>query len=136
MGKLKKEVPMIMKRILKRDRIRKTAGRFSFIPHRFLLEGFLASLNQNELSLYFFLVLASDRNGVSYYGQTSICAHLHLTDIDYKKAQDGLVIKDLLAFDGVFFQVLELPSNPVLLVHQSQEALHALCRKIGNGGVS
>lgn len=127
---------MIIKRVLKHDRIRKTAGRFSFIPHRFLLEGFLASLNQNEQLLYFFLVLASDRNGVSYYGATSICTHLHLTDIDYKKARDGLIMKDLLAFDGVFFQVLELPLKPVLLVHQSQEALQALCRKIGKGGVS
>lgn len=127
---------MIIKRVLKRDRIRKPVGRFSFIPHRFLLEGFLASLNQNELLLYFFLLLASDRNGVSYYGQTSICAHLHLTDTDYKKARDGLIIRDLLAFDGVFFQVLELPLKPVLLVHQSQEVLLSLCRKIGNGGVS
>ena len=29
----------------------------------------------------------------------------------YKKARDWLILGDLLAFDGVFFQVLELPSS-------------------------
>jgi len=57
---------MIHKRILKSDRIRKTNGRFSFIPHRFLLDGFFASLSHHELILYVFLVLASDKNGVSF----------------------------------------------------------------------
>lgn len=127
---------MIQKRVLKSDRIRKTQGRFSFIPHRFLLEGFLTSLSRDELILYFFLVLASDKNGVSYYGQASICSHIHFSEADYKKARDGLIIRDLLAFDGVFFQVLELPCKPVILVHKSPEILHALCRNIGNGGGS
>jgi len=127
---------MIHKRILKSDRIRKTNGRFSFIPHRFLLDGFLTSLSHDELILYVFLVLASDKNGVSYYGQAAICSQTHLSENDYKKARDGLIIKDLLAFDGVFFQVLELPHKPVILVHPTSLNLHALCQNIGNGGVS
>lgn len=131
-----KEAHMIKERILRPDRIRKTEGRFSFIPHRFLLDGFLKSLSENELLLYFFLVLASDKNGVSYYGKASILAHIHMAENDYEKARNGLIERDLLSFDGVFYQVLDLPRVPVHLVAASPLALEALCRKIGTGGAS
>ena len=48
---------MIKKKVLNPKRVRKINGGFSFIPHRFLTDGFLASLNPHELLLYFFLVL-------------------------------------------------------------------------------
>ncbi len=39
------------------DRVRRIAGQgFGFIPHRFLQEGFLSSLNRDELTLYVFLI--------------------------------------------------------------------------------
>lgn len=125
---------MITKRILKTDRIRQTRGRFSFIPHRFLLDGFLKTLSRDELLLYFFLVLAADKNGVSYYGQSSICSYLHMTETEYQTARDGLILRDLLAFDGVFFQVLELPEKPVNLTRKRPSDLSALCKNIGCGG--
>jgi len=53
---------MIRKKILVPDRIRQIEGSFGFIPHRFLADGFLATLNQHELLLYLFLVLAADRD--------------------------------------------------------------------------
>jgi len=46
---------MIKKKVLNRNRIRCTNGGFSFIPHRFLTDGFLAALDQHQLLLYFFL---------------------------------------------------------------------------------
>ena len=58
---------MIKKKILDPDRVRRINGGFSFIPHRFLTDGFLASLDQSEILLYLFLILASDRNGLSFY---------------------------------------------------------------------
>ena len=58
---------MLAKRILNADRIRKIAGGFSFIPHRFLADGFLASLDREEILLYLFLILAGDRHGLSFY---------------------------------------------------------------------
>jgi len=104
---------MLKKRILNPDRIRCIDGGFSFIPHRFLLEGFLASLNQKELLLYLFLVLASDRNGLSYYSYDRICTLLQTNLDEYIAARDGLIEKDLIAFDGSLFQVLALPPKPV-----------------------
>ena len=104
---------MLEKKILNHDRIRRIDGGFSFIPHRFLLEGFLAALNQQELLLYLFLVLASDRNGLSYYSYDRICTLLQLNLDEYIAARDGLIEKDLIVFDGSLFQVLALPPKPV-----------------------
>ena len=104
---------MITKKLLNKERIRRIHGGFSFIPHRFLTDGFLISLNQKELLLYFFLVLVSDRHGVSFYAYDSICSLLQLTLDDYLKARDALIKKDLIAFDGTLFQVLALPPKPI-----------------------
>jgi hypothetical protein len=104
---------VIKKRILKEDRLRRIDGRFSYIPHRFLNDGFLASLDQKELLLYLFLVLVSDRHGLSFYSYDSICRLLGLYLDQYLEARDGLISKDLIAFDGTIFQVLELPSKPI-----------------------
>lgn len=105
---------MIKKRILNPDRIRRIAGGFSFVPHRFLTDGFLASLEQKELLLYLFLVIVSDRNGVSFYSYDAICTFLQLDFDQYIEARNALMDKDLIAFDGTVFQVLELPKAPVL----------------------
>ena len=105
---------MIKKRILNSDRIRRITGGFSFIPHRFLTDGFLASLRQDELLLYLFLVIVSDRDGLSYYSYDAICSLLQMGLDQYIDARNALIDKDLIVFDGTVFQVLELPSNPVL----------------------
>ena len=104
---------MIKKKILDPDRIRRIDGGFSFIPHRFLFDGFLASLKQKELLLYLFLILAADRHGLSYYGYDVICTLLQLNINQYMQARNGLIGKELIAFDGTLFQVLDLPPKPI-----------------------
>jgi hypothetical protein len=104
---------MINKKIINPSRVRHIEGGFSFIPHRFLTDGFICFLNSEELLLYFFLVLASDRYGLSYYSYDAICSCLGLCVEDYMLARDGLMDKDLIAFDGTLFQVLSLPEEPV-----------------------
>jgi len=103
---------MIKKKILKPGRIRHIQGGFSFIPHRFLTDGFLAVLDQKEILLYLFLIIVSDRNGLSFYSYDAICALLQLSVDDYIEARDALIKKDLIAFDGTLFQVLDLPGKP------------------------
>jgi len=100
---------LIQKKVLRADRIRKIKGGFSFIPHRFLIDGFLSALSQKELLLYFFLVLVSDRYGLSFYSDDAICSLLGISVDDYRIARGGLMKKDLVAFDGTLFQVLALP---------------------------
>ena len=102
---------MIEKRLLDVHRVRRIDGGFSFIPHRFLSDGFVSALDPGQLLLYFFLVIAGDRNGVSFYGYDSICSLLQMSVDDYIAARNGLVKKNLIAFDGTLFQVLALPET-------------------------
>jgi len=103
---------MIRKRVLNAQRIRRINGGFGFIPHRFVTDGFLASLSAPELLLYLFLVAVSDRYGLSFYSSDSICSLLHMPYDNYSQARDSLIEKDLIAFDGTIFQVLDLPPSP------------------------
>jgi hypothetical protein len=103
---------MITKKVLNPNRLRRIDGGFSFIPHRVLTDGFLVTLNQEELLLYFFLTLVSDRHGLSFYSYDAICSLLQLSVDEYIEARNGLSKKDLISFDGTLFQVLELPSKP------------------------
>ena len=107
---------MITKKVLDPNRIRRIDGGFSFIPHRFLTDGFLSSLTQKEILLYFFLILASDRYGLSFYSYDIICSYLGLSVDAYIEARDGLLEKDLIAFDGTLFQILDLPESPVQIL--------------------
>jgi hypothetical protein len=94
------------------ERVRSIAGHsFAFLPHRFLREGFFASLRPDELRLYVLLVLAADRNGVSFYHYDSICSLLEIPLETYIRARNALITKDLIAFDGTRFQVLSLPDT-------------------------
>jgi hypothetical protein len=63
---------MIKTRILSPNRVRRITGSFVFIEHRFLRDGFWDSLTHDELLLYLFLILAADRNGISYYSYDKI----------------------------------------------------------------
>ena len=111
---------MIKKKILNPDRIRRIDGGFSFIPHRFLSDGFLAAMQQKELLLYLFLIIASDRHGLSFYSYDSICSLLQMDLDQYISARNGLIDKDLINFDGTVFQVLDLPTKPVISETQQQ----------------
>lgn len=104
---------MISRAPLVPDRVRRIGGRsFAFLHHRFLQDGFFASLSHEERSLYLFLVLAGDRCGVSFYAYDRICSVLEMALDQYIGARNGLIDKDLVAFDGRRFQVLELPDHP------------------------
>jgi len=102
---------MVEREPLRAERIRKISGGFAFIEHRFLREGFFQSLSHHELLLYLFLVLVSDRLGLSYYSYDKICTLLRFTLDEYLLARDGLIGKDLVAFDGYLYQVLSLPDR-------------------------
>lgn len=95
-------------------RIRKITGSFAFIEHRFLRDGFWASLDHHQLLLYLFLIIVADRNGLSYYSYDKICTLLRICVDDYILARNALIDKDLLAFDGNLFQVLSLPERVAL----------------------
>nr|WP_320011988.1 hypothetical protein [uncultured Desulfobulbus sp.] len=102
-----------MRNALLPERVRTINGSFAFIEHRFLSHGFWASITHHELLLYFFLIMVADRQGLSFYSYDKICSLLMLSLDEYLWARDSLINKDLIAFDGTFFQVLSLPAEPI-----------------------
>ena len=121
---------MIKKRVLEPTRVRHVNGSFSFIPHRFLSDGFWASLNHHELVLYLFLVLASDKRGLSYYSSKRICSLLGISYDEYITTRDRLIARDLIAFNGTIFQVLELPARPITELPKTARSLAELINQV------
>jgi hypothetical protein len=95
------------------ERVRRIDGQgFAFLPNRFLRDGFFVSLGRDELALYVLLVLAGDRQGVSFYHYDSLCSLLAFPLEAYLQARNALIDQDLVAHDGSRFQVLSLPERP------------------------
>jgi hypothetical protein len=125
---------VIKKKILNPVRVRQINGGFSFIPHRFLIDGFLTSLDQKELLLYLFLILASDRFGLSFYSYDSICTLLEISLDEYIASRNSLMDKDLIAFDGTLFQVLDLPGKlPDRQEREVRSPVETLIQRIAKG---
>ena len=76
-------------------------------------DGFFESLTPNELLLYLFLTLVANKDGISWYPYDKICAILKWILDEYVDARNGLIFKNLIAFDGHVFQVLDLPDQPL-----------------------
>jgi hypothetical protein len=104
-----KERAMRGKKALVPERIREIKGSFAFIEHRFLWHGFMEQLGHREMVLYMFLVLVSNRLGLSWYSLGQICYRLRLSAEEYHQALQSLIEKDLIVYDGALFQVLSLP---------------------------
>ncbi|MCP4756946.1 MAG: hypothetical protein GY866_39290 [Proteobacteria bacterium] len=105
---------MSYKKILDNRRIRKNHGGFGFVPHRFLRDGFLSSLERDEAALYLFYVLATDRYGLSFYGERRICDILGFSPSELRRARDVLAHRDLICRDDPLCQLLELPDRPAV----------------------
>ena len=73
---------------------------------------FHPQLRHDELLLYLLLILVGNRQGMSFYQYDSLCSLLHMPIERYLNARNALIDKDLIAFDGTQFQVLELPRLP------------------------
>lgn len=121
---------MIKKKIIDKERVRRIDGGFAFIPHRFLTGGFVSDLTPDQLVLYFFLVLAADRFGLSFYSYDKICSLLEMSLDQYVDARCALIKKDLIAFDGTVFQVLALPEAAPQAKHRRSHPLQQLARNM------
>jgi len=95
------------------ERIRSIHGSFSWIDHRFFRQGFDQGLTRMEKLLYLVLVAVSNRDGVSFYSDERLGELLEIRHIhELTGARDELVERDLIAFKGGLYQVLDLPIRP------------------------
>ena len=116
---------MFKKTVIVAEHRRQLRPPFAWVDRRFLFDGYLDRLSQKENLLYFFLVLAADRDGLSFYSYDKICQLLRLSVDDYIEARDGLIEKQLVAFDGCQFQSLALPSGEIIKIARPKERSEA-----------
>jgi hypothetical protein len=106
---------MIKKKILNPDRIRRIHGGFSFIPHRFLsrwIFGHRCSKRKYFSTCFWCSPPIAMDSLFTATTRFAPCCKWILTSTS--SARNGLIDKDLIAFDGTVFQVLELPATPVV----------------------
>jgi hypothetical protein len=101
---------MISRKPINPNRIRRITGSFSWIDHRILHDGYLEFMSQEEMLLYFFLVLVGDKNGISFYSYDKICRLLKFNLEQFIKTRNLLLDKQLIAHKDGRFQVLQLPT--------------------------
>lgn len=100
---------MIEKRILIADRVRRPPPEgFSWIDRRFLRE-FASKLTGDAIVLYFFLSAVSDKDGLSFYSDSSIAVRLRMREEHVVAAREDLLTHDLVAYQPPLTQVLSLP---------------------------
>jgi hypothetical protein len=92
---------------------------FAWIDHRLLRSGFTPVMTHQDQSLYLFLSLAADRNGVSFYRKEKVCDILSLDFGVFEVARDRLINMGLLAFQPYsalsvngFYQLLPVDGHP------------------------
>lgn len=88
--------------------MRSVPRQFSWVDQRLVREGLMRGQSAEALSLYLFLVVVGDGQGLSYYSDSSICSHLSLTPVSLKAARAQLEGCGLIAYRKPFYQVLAL----------------------------
>ena len=100
----------LSKRPLDPNRIRHPPAQgFSWIDRRFVRQGWIERLPQPALLLYFFLVTVSDHEGLSFYGDLTVCRLLAFDPEELSQARARLLSDGLILYDHPFYQVLPLP---------------------------
>ena len=121
---------MIHKRLLVPDRVRRPPREgFSWVDRRFLRD-YAPRLSGDAILLYFFLAAVSDKDGLSFYSDTSLAVRLWLREVAIASARDELLGHDLVAFQPPLTQVLSLPLARV--ERGGLQALGEVFRALGN----
>jgi hypothetical protein len=88
------------------DRLRTPPEHFAWIDHR--LRDQLARLSLEEIALLFFLHLAADKFGCSYWSDAAAAKRLAIPSGALTEARLGLVRKGLVAYRYPLYQILPL----------------------------
>ena len=103
------------KRIPRPERVRVIPRSFGWVDHRLLRNRFLERMTSRDMALYLFLVLAADKDGVSWYRLEKICSILGFTFEQFYHCRHRLERLGLVAFEPFspneysgFHQVLTL----------------------------
>jgi hypothetical protein len=116
----------IQKQLLIADRVRHppTSG-FSWVDRRFLHE-FASRLSGDAMLLYFFLAAVSDKQGLSFYADSSLAIRLKSSEGIVVRARNELIDADLVAYQPPLTQVLSLPPAAIQRRQPPGTILHQL----------
>lgn len=95
--------------VIEPGRLRSIERPFGWMACRMLTEGFLGRMSLEAKVLYLGLCLASNRGGLSCWPDKKLQKQLGLKQELLFCGREELLSKDLVAFDGVTYQVLSLP---------------------------
>ncbi len=84
--------------------VRSVPAHFAWIDHR--LRDILHRLTLEEIALLFFLHLAADRNGCSFWADSTIAKRLGIGEGAVVQARQGLLRQHLVAYRFPLYQVL------------------------------
>jgi len=90
------------------ERVRHLPHQFSWIDQRFVREHYIELCDHSTLALYLFLVTVSDAQGLSYYGDATLCERLNLPPEGLARARHWLQHLGLIAYEKPLYQVLPL----------------------------
>ena len=121
----------VNKRILDHGRVRQIPSSFSWIDRRFLREEWIDRLGRDEILLYLFLVAVADRWGVSYYSDQRVASTLKIPLDDLKRARDGLLRHELIAYETPLYQVLALTCRTRPTHTEGPMSIEEILRSIG-----
>ena len=84
--------------------VRSVPAHFAWIDHR--LRDILHRLTLEEIALLFFLHLAADRNGCSFWADSTIARRIGISEGAVVQARQGLLRMHLVAYRFPLYQVL------------------------------
>lgn len=88
------------------ERVRTLPAHFAWVDHR--LRDHLARLSLEEIALLFFLHLAADKSGCSYWSDSAAAKRLGIATGQVTAARLGLVRKGFVAYRYPLYQILPL----------------------------
>ena len=102
---------MTTKEILVPSRVRHLPrSDWSWLDRRFLRQ-YSSQLSGDAVFLYLLLTAVSDKNGLSYYSDTSLALRLRTSEKAIVAARNELIMYDLVAYRNPLVQVLSLPAQ-------------------------
>lgn len=131
---------MIIKRLIRPERLRQVPPSFSWVDHRLVSGRFIERCDPPSLALYLFLVTVADVQGLSFYSDASICRRLRLDLAQLAAARRQLEQAELIAYAKPLYQVLALEAAatvPGLAASERSgqtQSVSEILRRVAQGG--
>jgi len=122
---------MVKKHPIYPQRIRKVPRQFSWIDQRLVREHYIDRCSHRAATLYLFLVTVADAQGMSYYGERSICRRLAMDEQALQRARQELVGLELIAWQRPLYQVLAIDATTQPMPSGNLQSLAQVLRGIG-----